>query len=195
MSNAHDSFAAAIAKWPNVPACHGWLSLDRRGGWRLQGEAVTHGGLRVFLDQGYRRDDDGAWFVQNGPQKVFVSLDYMPLILRLATDGSLSTHTGQPAGDLEQAWFDEDGNLLLATHAGPGLLDDRDLATALSSCTTPAGEPARDDDLLAALNGETTVCWRGLRVGTMKRADAPARFGFIADPQPDPVTPPAESAP
>ena len=35
---------SAIARWPNVPACHEWLSLDRRGDWRLQGERV-HGAL------------------------------------------------------------------------------------------------------------------------------------------------------
>jgi len=26
---------AAIAKWPNVPHCYGWLALDARGQWRI----------------------------------------------------------------------------------------------------------------------------------------------------------------
>jgi hypothetical protein len=33
---------------PEVPACYGWLSLDRRGRWRLRGETVTHAGLKAF---------------------------------------------------------------------------------------------------------------------------------------------------
>ena len=35
----------AIARWPDVPAVFGWLSLDPRGRWRLhpQGQAA-HGG-------------------------------------------------------------------------------------------------------------------------------------------------------
>ena len=24
---------AALRKWPNVPACRGWLGLDARGDW------------------------------------------------------------------------------------------------------------------------------------------------------------------
>ena len=42
---------SAIAKWPNVPACYDWLSLDRRGDWRLQGERVTHRGLIAFINR------------------------------------------------------------------------------------------------------------------------------------------------
>ena len=42
------SVVAAMAKWPNVPDCRGWLSLDRRGQWRLQGSVVRHAGLAEF---------------------------------------------------------------------------------------------------------------------------------------------------
>jgi hypothetical protein len=28
-----DIVKQAMAKWPNVPACHGWLGLDARGHW------------------------------------------------------------------------------------------------------------------------------------------------------------------
>ena len=42
------SVIAAMAKWPNVPDCRGWLSLDRRGQWRLQGSPVRHAGLAEF---------------------------------------------------------------------------------------------------------------------------------------------------
>ncbi|HZW22256.1 DUF2946 family protein, partial [Noviherbaspirillum sp.] len=26
----------AMAKWPNVPHCYGWLALDARGNWRMR---------------------------------------------------------------------------------------------------------------------------------------------------------------
>jgi len=30
----------ALAKWPNVPHCTGWLLLDRRGQWRMRDDAA-----------------------------------------------------------------------------------------------------------------------------------------------------------
>ena len=44
--------ARAMAKWPNVPAVYGWLSLDRRGNWRIKDERVTHAALREFIGRG-----------------------------------------------------------------------------------------------------------------------------------------------
>jgi hypothetical protein len=32
-------------KWPEVPACYGWLSLDRRGYWRLKEHVISRAGL------------------------------------------------------------------------------------------------------------------------------------------------------
>ena len=71
---------SAIARWPNVPACYDWLSLDRRGDWRLQGERVTHRGLIEFMNRQYGSDETGRWFVQNGPQRVYVELAATPWI-------------------------------------------------------------------------------------------------------------------
>ena len=33
-----DIVKQAIAKWPNVPHCYGWLALDARGNWRMRDE-------------------------------------------------------------------------------------------------------------------------------------------------------------
>ena len=60
---------SAIAKWPNVPACYEWLSLDRRGDWRLRGERVTHRGLIDFINRQYAVDETGRGVVHNGPQR------------------------------------------------------------------------------------------------------------------------------
>ena len=35
-----DIVKQAMAKWPNVPHCYGWLALDARGGWRMRDEQV-----------------------------------------------------------------------------------------------------------------------------------------------------------
>jgi len=179
--------AVAIAKWPNVPACYGWLSLDRRGGWRFQGETVTHAGLNAFLDRFYTHDADGNWFVQNGPQKVFVALDYMPWVFHFDGAGRLQTHTGKPAGAVQAVYLDEDGSVLMQTEAGPGLLDDRDLAGLLDACRSADGAPAGEADLLATLAGQRQdrgVSWNDLPLGSVRRTDAPALFGF--DPAPAP---------
>lgn len=66
----------ALAKWPNVPHCTGWLLLDRRGQWRMRdeaaqaagalGDAIRHEALIGFINRNYERDPDGQWFFQNG---------------------------------------------------------------------------------------------------------------------------------
>ena len=35
---------AALKKWPNVPACHGWLALDARGDWYMRDDRVQAAG-------------------------------------------------------------------------------------------------------------------------------------------------------
>lgn len=81
-----DIVKQALAKWPNVPHCTGWLLLDRRGGWRMRDDAaqaagalgspVRHPALVDFIARNYERDEHGQWFFQNGPQRVYVELAY-----------------------------------------------------------------------------------------------------------------------
>ena len=176
---------SAIAKWPNVPACYDWLSLDRRGDWRLQGERVTHSGLIQFINRKYGCDEAGCWFVQNGPQRVFVSLAYTPWIFRRAGDGFVS-HTGAAAGAPDSLFLDEGVNVLLAGELGIGLLDDRDLAGFLSECTGRDRQPAADDELLALLRGEpAAVFWRDIALRPIAAVDVAKRFNF----QPTPKAP------
>lgn len=175
---------AALARWPDVPACYDWLSLDRRGTWRLQGEAVAHTGLVAFLNANFGRDEAGNWLVHNGPQRVFVALDYTPWVLRLHPDGRLTTHTGTDAGPIAAAYLDDEGSVLLATLHGPGLLDDRDLAAFVAQCRCADGSPAGDEALLAVMAGGAGVVWRGLVLQAIPRAGVPARFGFRARPAP-----------
>jgi len=169
-------------RWPDVPACYGWLSLDRRGVWRLQGEPVVHAGLNAFIGQNYRRDESGCWVVHNGPQKVFVSLDYAPWVFRLMPDGTLLTHTGLAAGRPESAYIDEEGAMLFVTPVGPGLLDDRDLARMLADCVTASGDGLDELVLEQAMEGRVVLFWRGVQIDTLRRETVAARFDFVAKP-------------
>lgn len=171
-------------KWPNVPACHGWLSLDRRGTWRLQGEPVSHRGLIDFINRNYGNDDTGCWFVQNGPQRVFVELACTPWVFRL-TDGTFTSHTGLPAGAPSGIGLDADGNIYVESPIGPGLLDDRDLAVFLAQCTLPDATPVPDDTWLAFINGgECPICWQGIELTQIQPETLPGRYGFVRSPAP-----------
>jgi hypothetical protein len=168
-----DDVVRAMAKWPDVPQCFGWLSLDPRGAWRIQGEIIRHPRAQAFLSRHYRADDSGRWYVQNGPQQVFVDLDYTPWIYRWQPDQTFLTHTGMAARDLAAVYQDDEGNLLLRTSLGIGLLDDRDLASceSLIECD--------EDDVPRAL------LWREhvLPLARLARAEVASRFGFVAHPR------------
>ena len=126
---------AALRKWPNVPHCYGWLALDARGDWymrderiqaagpfpRVKGSRIEHEKLLEFIQRNYMHDDAGAWFFQNGPQRVYVELEAAPWVWRIAPDGSVSSHTGMPA-QVHSAWLDEPGRLFLDTDLGFGLV-------------------------------------------------------------------------
>ena len=53
----------AMAKWPNVPHCYGWLALDARGAWRMRdeqaqalhlpGDKIAHAALLGFINRNY----------------------------------------------------------------------------------------------------------------------------------------------
>lgn len=122
-----DAVMRAMAKWPNVPQCFGWLALDRRGAWRIRGDVISHARTAAFLSRHYRADDHGRWYVQNGPQQVFVDLEYTPWVYRYHPEGSFTSHTGSGPNEIDAAYLDDDGNLLLLTALGIGVVDDRDL--------------------------------------------------------------------
>jgi len=178
---------SAIAKWPNVPACYDWLSLDRRGNWRMQGERVTHRGLIEFMNRQYGVDEAGCWFVQNGPQRVFVELAATPWIFRYQNEEVFS-HTGLPAGTISAVHLDENGSIVLETPLGIGLLDDRDLARFFGECHTATGAAAGDEALLELMSGTVTpaIYWRSLPLQRIVAVDLPKRFNFEPRPQAQP---------
>jgi Protein of unknown function (DUF2946) len=116
----------AMAKWPNVPECFGWLRLDARGRWHIPSGIIEHPGMIAFIGRNYSHDIRGRWYFQNGPQRVFVDLDYTPWIYRLRRTG-IEDHTGQPIQNLQNVYLDDMGAVLLQAEQGLGALDDRDL--------------------------------------------------------------------
>lgn len=144
-----DVVIRAMAKWPNVPAVWGWLSLDRRGAWKIKGGTITNRAATEFIARNYASDDRGRWFFQNGPQRVFVELEYTPWIYSLDGRGALVTHTGLGCGAVERAWLDEAGSMLLLGEPGPGIVDDRDLLVLSDRLVDGDGRPV-EDDLVAA---------------------------------------------
>jgi len=176
---------SAIAKWPNVPACYDWLSLDRRGDWRLQGERVTHHGFVALLNRQYGVDDRGCWFVQNGPQRVFVELAYTPWVFQRDGDAFVS-HTGEPAGEIKAIYLDEEGSILLETSLGIGLLSDRDLPSFLDQCRQGMNAAVNEENWLSTMSGEgpADINWGLLPVQTIHRNDVAERFNFQPNPRP-----------
>ncbi len=126
--------AQAMAKWPNVPAVYGWLSLDRRGNWRIKGERIANQALRDFISRNYESDSAGRWYFQNGPQRVYVTLDYTPLVVHYDGD-ELRDHCGRPFAARE-TYLDDEGSVLLAGEDTVALLDDRDLARFADSAAS-----------------------------------------------------------
>jgi Protein of unknown function (DUF2946) len=147
--------ARSLAKWPNVPAVYGWLSLDRRGNWLIKGERIGNAALRDFIGRNYAADERGRWYFQNGPQRVYVVMAYTPLVVHYEGD-QLVDHCGRPFVPAV-ALQDDEGSVLFEGGQTVALLDDRDLARFADQDPSPEA---------------------------VNRADVAARFGFVPDPRP-----------
>ena len=99
-----------MKKWPNVPKVFGWLKLNRKGEWLIKNQSISHRRLKKFLDGHYFSDRNGRWFVQNGPQRVFVELEYTPYILRINNNVTISTNNGLQVSHIKSFVQDELGN-------------------------------------------------------------------------------------
>jgi hypothetical protein len=191
-----DIVKQAMAKWPNVPHCYGWLALDARGAWRMRDEAAQRAGapgdklnnaaLVGFINRNYQIDERGCWYFQNGPQRVYVNLEATPFIARTDPGQGLVLHTGQTMPAPEQVFMLDSGGI--AVRAGEQLaqLDDRDVAQLLQAIELD-GKPVGDEELMAWLDngaGQLTLRWQDRRIAIerLKAADAPQRFGFVQRP-------------
>jgi len=193
-----DIVKQAMAKWPSVPDCYGWLALDARGAWRMRderaqflnapGDKVTQAKLLGFINRNYGADAHGCWYFQNGPQRVYVNLEATPFIARTDPQQGLVLHTGAPLGVLERAFLTEHGELLLEGGAAVAQLDDRDIVHLLDALELD-GMPVDDDALMAWLEGAAgSLAWRyqhqAVPVERIAHDAVAARFGFQRLPAP-----------
>ena len=175
-----DIVKAAMAKWPNVPDCYGWLGLDARGQWFMRddrtqaagpfagagatrqskGSLLRHDKLIDFIHRNCAADETGQWFFQNGPQRVYLELESTPFVWRLQPDGRVLAHTGQDAGAVQRCLLDEQGHLYLVTALGLGLVHSNDMG--------PAADAVERGDWVP----EAVVA-----------AELPAAWGFVRSPQ------------
>jgi hypothetical protein len=146
---------AALKKWPNVPHCYGWLALDARGEWymrdeqtqaagpfpQVKGSRILHDKLREFIHRNYAADDEGCWYFQNGPQRVYVELEAAPWVWRLhaanAGPPRIESHTGLRA-EFRAAYLDEEDRLFVATDLGLGLVHTLDMEAAANAIESQA---------------------------------------------------------
>lgn len=181
----------AMAKWPNVPHCYGWLGLDARGHWYMRddraqsagpfsqadggnpvskGSLLRHDKLIDFIQRNYGVDERGQWYFQNGPQRVYVELEVAPWVWRLDAHLAVTAHSGQPAQPLE-CLVDELGRVFLLCQLNgsrvPGLVHTQDVALAAQAIE------------------------QGLwPLAEITFADLVARFGFERSPQRHPPSAP-----
>jgi Protein of unknown function (DUF2946) len=175
-----DIVLKAMAKWPNVPACTGWLGLDARGQWWMRddrsqalggftsgiagckGSMLTHEKLIAFIARNYLCDEDGEtagqWYFQNGPQRVYVELEATPWVWRIQHDFSILAHTGA-ACKPQRCVLDEHGAVYLETELGLGLVHTMDMLLAADALEQGLWVPQE-----------------------MLRSELPKRFGYVRSP-------------
>ncbi len=191
----------AMAKWPDVPHCYGWLALDARGQWRMRddtvqrlglaGDKITQSKLLGFIHRNYAADSQGRWYFQNGPQRVYVNLAATPHIVRTDGTGGFVLHNDVAVALVHSAWMSESGSVLLDCDGLIAQLDDRDLASCLACLQDGAsGNPVSDLQLMDWCDGgagqlDLRCGERLVRVEHIDAQTIPARFGFVAIPQPD----------
>ena len=171
-----DIVRQAMAKWPNVPDCYGWLGLDARGHWYMRddraqalgnfasgqpgarGSVLRHDKLIDFIQRNYEPDAQGCWYFQNGPQRVYVELEATPWVWRIDDALKVSSHTGREA-QVKHCLLDEQGRVYLETDLGFGLVHTLDVGHVAQAVETGLWTPLE-------------VAFESL----------PARFGYVLSP-------------
>lgn len=206
-----DMVLRSMLKWPNVPSVYGWLRLDRRGRWLIRMPDRTGGGANAdapaalpaeprfervvnpamieFIGRNYAHDAEGRYYFQNGPQRVYVALEYTPWVYRLDGSGRIFVaHTGAEAGSPTAAYFDEHGGLVLVCNLGVGAVLDRDLAVVAERFADRAGHAVAPEMLLDEARAgrviEVRLMGADLTVGAIRARDLAARFSFVQRPVP-----------
>jgi hypothetical protein len=191
----------AMAKWPKVPHCYGWLALDARGAWRMRdersqtlnlpGDKIVHVALTGFINRNYLHDDQGRWYFQNGPQRVYVNLEATPYIAHTDPAQGWVLHTGEPLSAIDAAWLTEAGQLILQSAGKVALVDDRDMAQCITQLRMN-GQICGDEELLKWLtnpadNDQLAILYQeqSVPISRIQSDRLASNFGYVTMPQPD----------
>ncbi len=82
---------------------------------KLSGQVITHRALNDFISRNYACDSFGRYFFQNGPQRVFITLDATPWIARITPSENGLELMNQCNNPIEAsgALSDEKGNIYI----------------------------------------------------------------------------------
>lgn len=206
-----DQVLRSLMKWPNVPDCFGWLALDRRGQWRMRdeftqqnklpGHVIKHAALNECIARNYACDERGRYFFQNGPQRVFITLDATPWIVRInpSNEGPYLINQCHQSMEPSAALSDENGNIYIVATANQTIGDsnkngDSNTQFTKRDCETIA--LLHDHDLdhfseLAKLREEAcsfggSWVWQDqqLPLDPIHSEELASRFHYITKPQP-----------
>jgi hypothetical protein len=195
----------SLVKWPNIPDCYGWLALDRRGQWRMRdeftqqhhlpGQVIVHQALNEFISRNYARDSQGKYFFQNGPQRVFITLDVTPWVVRIIPSEQGTQLLTQCQNSLEPtaALSDENGNIYIVGKLTQTIYEDSDRGKfSIQASESIALLHDHDLDLfseLASLREEACSFggswnWHGqqLSLDPIHSSELANRFDYIAKP-------------
>lgn len=196
---------AALSKWPNVPHCYAWLALDARGTWRMRdersqalnlpGDKIRNTTLTGFINRNYQHDEQGRWYFQNGPQRVYIDLEATPYIAHTTPEHGFVLHSGVAMTEFEKIFLSSEGKLFFLAGETLAQLDDRDLAACLCKMQID-GKPATDLELMTWLeNAEAGLniqfCLPQKKTIEVQRGELSqlmAQFGFISTPRMDTST-------
>ena len=155
---------------------------------RLPGDVIRHPALLAFICRNYGQDAQTCWYFQNGPQKVYVTLEATPFIARTDPLCGFVLHTGEPMSRPERAWITDEGIFILKENDRIAQIDDRDIAECLTNLRLDGAKLA-DERLLAWLADPLAAGHLSLMLGEQTIAveklvnpDLPAFFGYQPNP-------------
>ena len=187
----------SLIKWPDVPDCFGWLALDRRGQWRMRnefaqqnklpGKTITHAALNEFISRNYACDHLGRYFFQNGPQRVFITLDATPWVARIIPSKSGMQLITQCNESIEpsSALSDENGNIYIVGKVNQNQFSKQDCQTVAllhDHDLDHFSEIAKLREEACSFGGSWTWQGKQLPLDPIHSVEIAARFKFIANP-------------
>ena len=162
---------------------------------KLSGQVITHTALNEFISRNYACDSLGRYFFQNGPQRVFVTLDATPWVARITpsesglemltqcknpieANGALSDEGGNIyiLGKVKQLTYQENNTGQLSTEdcQAVALLHDHDL--------DHFSELAKLREEACSFGGSWTWQGKQLPLDPIHSEELATRFKFIAKP-------------